>query len=245
MFRLGEDWSETRSQPPLKQTNELILSPLNVHNIPPLLANAVIKKPHQPTSDSMDSSAASAFSGNATSDESQSDWQSTSQNDSQDESTLQEHCSTESFPSMANFLPDNSFFYNDKSCYIFPGAEIWWNKDSDAESTSSDSSIHDDDDDDDMEEMELSAAERNEMMSDVETTIAVESLLENTSEHEFNKYLVKRKVDEGDAEESDSPKRLKICSETAKDQPADSREMCDSNSSSEPTPQNEVFSPKL
>lgn len=108
------------------------------------------------------------------------------------ESTSHERSSTESFPTMANFLPENSFFYNEKNCYIFPGAEIWWNKDSDLESTSSDSSINDDDDDDDIEDMEISTMERNEMIGDVDTTIAVENLLENTNEHEFNKYLLKR-----------------------------------------------------
>lgn len=183
---------------------------MNIQNIPPLLANAVIKKPHEPIVDSTDSSfSASGSSGAFVSGNSQSECsvsQSLTNLQSQSssltpqssadpvENTSHERSSTESFPwnSMANFLPENSFFYNEKNCYIFPGAEIWWNKDSDLESTSSDSSINDDDDDDDIEDMEISTMERNGMIGDVDTTIAVENLLENTNEHEFNKYLLKR-----------------------------------------------------
>lgn len=183
---------------------------MNIQNIPPLLANAVIKKPHEPIVDSTDSSfSASGSSGAFVSGNSQSECsvsQSLTNIQSQSssltpqssadpvENTSHERSSTESFPwnSMANFLPENSFFYNEKNCYIFPGAEIWWNKDSDLESTSSDSSINDDDDDDDIEDMEISTMERNGMIGDVDTTIAVENLLENTNEHEFNKYLLKR-----------------------------------------------------
>lgn len=212
---------------------------MNVHNIPPLLANAVIRKPDEPALNASSSSSSSS-NDNATtipasSDDSQMDssnsssskWQqqtSTSQDSTEliDESNAsQPDRSTESYPpSMANFLPDNSFFYNEKNCYIFPGAEIWWNKDSDdvESTTSSDSSIVDDDDvDDDIEDMELSTIERNEIMSDVETTIAVDNLLENTNEHEFNKYLLKRNANTSleniHLEESEidelSPKRLR------------------------------------
>lgn len=48
----------------------------------------------------------------------------------------------------SEFLPENTFYYNSKNSYIFPGAELWW-KDSDNESVSSDSSSDDDDDVDD------------------------------------------------------------------------------------------------
>lgn len=228
MCRLGEDWNESCSAPVLKQTNELILSPMNVHNIPPLLSNAVIKKPDEPIADtsfvasgSSDTTTASDECQSQESLHSQSQLQSQSQSQDSIDSSGEpnESSSTEQFPSMANFLPDNSFFYNDKNCYIFPGAEIWWNKDSDLESTSSDgSSINDDDDDDDIEDMEISTIERSEMIGDVETTIAVENLLENTNEHEFNKYLLKRNASTSleniHIEESHmddfSPKRLKI-----------------------------------
>ncbi|XP_031629185.1 NAD-dependent protein deacetylase sirtuin-1 isoform X2 [Contarinia nasturtii] len=220
LHTLGEDWNDFCPQPALKQTNELILSPMNVHNIPPLLANAVIKRPQEPASDTMAASVNSTISaasvssddGPQTSDESCNE----KSQSSQDSPELER--SSESYLSMANFLPDNSFFYNEKNCYIFPGAEIWWNKDSDLESTSSDSS-NDDDDDDDIEDMELSTIERNEMISDVETTIAVENLLENTNEHEFNKYLLKRNASTtlehihiGDSEIDDMncSKRLKL-----------------------------------
>lgn len=47
-------------------------------------------------------------------------------------------------------MPDNSYFFNSKNCYIFPGAELWW-KDSDNESMSSDSSSCDEDDATDLE----------------------------------------------------------------------------------------------
>lgn len=241
-FRLGKDWNDICPQAALKQTNELILSPMNVHNIPPLLANAVIKKPHEPVVNTSTKSSGSNDNGTtlASSDESQTDsgfnsssnWQqqqSTSQDSYESaESTSQDRSTTsETYPpSMANFLPENSFFYNEKNCYIFPGAEIWWNKDSDdLESTSSDSSCNDDDDDvdDDIEDMELSTIERNEMMSDVETTIAVDNdLLDNTNEHEFNKYLLKRNANTSlenihlEANEIDelSPKRLKTQQQT-------------------------------
>lgn len=275
VYRLGEEWNDICQQPALKQTNELILSPMNVHNIPPLLANAVIKKPHEPAADATTSSVALASM--ESTDESQpdnSDWhsQSTSSqsHDSSDQtdSASAERSSTDSFPSMANFLPENTFFYNEKNCYIFPGAEIWWNKDSDLESTSSDSSINDDDDDDDIEDMELSTIERNEI-GDVETTIAVENLLENTNEHEFNKYLLKRNastslenihIEENEIDEL-SPKRLRTQPEldtASNDQHLaveHTSTMCDtlnsssssnSSSTSDPSlPQNEVFSPKL
>lgn len=161
--------------------------------------------------------------------ESSQSWDSTDSNGepNEDSSQLERSQNIDQFPSMANFLPGNSFFYNDKNCYIFPGAEIWWNKDSDLESTSSDSSIDndddddDDEDDDDIEDMEMIATmERNEVIGDVESTLAVENLLENTNEHEFNKYLLKRNtstslehihmenIDEGDMHDL-NPKRLK------------------------------------
>lgn len=259
---------------------------MNIQNIPPLLANAVIKKPHEPIVDSTDSSfsasgSSGAFvSGNSQSECSVSESLTNTQSQSSSltpqlsadpiESTSHERSSTESFPwnSMANFLPENSFFYNEKNCYIFPGAEIWWNKDSDLESTSSDSSINDDDDDDDIEDMEISTMERNEMIGDVDTTIAVD---------EFNKYLLKRNASTSlehiQIEESDiddlSAKRPRhqhhhhhhqqqseyYPESTPVDHAKNTSTMCDtldssssscSSSISNPTlPQNEVFSPKL
>lgn len=172
------------------------MNPTNIHNIPPLLANAVIKKPQEESSIQ------------CVSNENQTNTTTTptttTTNSVSDDSTAEhpiESTSTDkspsnditSFTTMANYLPENTFFYNDKNCYIFPGAEIWW-KDSDLESTSSDSSINDDDDDDDID-MEIATIERNEMIGDVETTIAVENLIETTTEHEFNKYLLKRTAD--------------------------------------------------
>lgn len=200
------------------QTNELILSPMNVHNIPPLLANAVIKKPDEPIVDTIDD--ASERSSKSQSESSQSCDSSDSNGEPIECASTQMERSQclDQYPSMANFLPENSFFYNDKNCYIFPGAEIWWNKDSDLESTSSDSSIADDDDDDDIEEMEIATMEQNdELIGDVESTLAVENLLETTNEHEFNKYLLKRNantslehihIDESDMHDLNS-KRLK------------------------------------
>lgn len=238
MFRLGEDWNDLCSQPTLKQTNELILSPMNVNNIPPLLANAVIKKPDEPTLCAASGSASTQIvhddddGRQTTALASSAAMQSTDSSDScggiaggessSSSSAHHERSNPDQFPSMANFLPDNSFFYNEKNCYIFPGAEIWWNKDSDLESTSSDSSINDDDDDDDIEEMEIATIEHNEMIGDVEQTLAVENLLENTEEDEFNKYLLKRNastslehihIKESDADEL-SPKRLKMHADT-------------------------------
>lgn len=201
---------------------------MNVHNIPPLLANAVIKKPDEPNADACESASAttdaqcvSLLDRCKTQSESSQSCDSTDSNG--DASQLERSQTVDQFPSMANFLPENSFFYNDKNCYIFPGAEIWWNKDSDLESNSSDSSIdNDDDDDDDIEDMEIATIERNEMIGDVESTLAVENLLENTNEHEFNKYLLKRNastslehinmdhIDDGDDDLHDlNPKRLK------------------------------------
>lgn len=220
MHSLGEDWNDLCAQPTLKQTNELILSPMNVHNIPPLLANAVIKKPDEPTVDTFDDASDRDIR------KSQSECsQSCDSSDSNGEpiecassSELERSQSQDQYPSMANFLPENSFFYNDKNCYIFPGAEIWWTKDSDLESTSSDDDDDaDDDDDDDIEDMEIATMEQNEMIGDVESTLAVENLLETTNEHEFNKYLLKRNastslehihIDEGDMHDL-NPKRLK------------------------------------
>lgn len=275
MFRLGEDWNELCSEPTLKQTNELILSPMNIHNIPPLLANAVIKKPDEPVKPAVSISVAQSNDTTTTTSvtnklesehliQSQSQLQlpdSLNSNIEPIESTSHER-STESFPTMANFLPESSYFYNEKNCYIFPGAEIWWNKDSDLESTSSDSSINDDDDDeyDDIEDMEIATTERSEMMGDVETTIAVENLLENTTEHEFNKYLLKRNastshstslehihIQESDIDEL-SPKRLRTQPESETiEQVNCTSTMCDTLDSSSSTnnplpPQNEVFS---
>lgn len=209
---------------------------MNVHNIPPLLANAVIKKPDEPNADAIceASESASLNAGECVlpsssercklQSESSQSWDSTDSNGDPIDgpSQLERSQTIDQFPSMANFLPENSFFYNDKNCYIFPGAEIWWNKDSDLESTSSDSSIDndDDDDDDDIEDMEIATMEHNEVAGDVESTLAVENLLENTNEHEFNKYLLKRNtstslehihmenIDEGDMHDM-NPKRLK------------------------------------
>lgn len=55
------------------------------------------------------------------------------------------------FQTLADFLPEKSYYYNSRGCYIFPGAEIWWNKDSDNDSTTSDSSANDDEDGDEDE----------------------------------------------------------------------------------------------
>lgn len=45
--------------------------------------------------------------------------------------------------------------------------------------------------------MEIATIDKNEMISEseVETTIATENLIENTTEHEFNKYLLKRNAE--------------------------------------------------
>lgn len=171
---------------------------MNVHNIPPLLANAVIKKPDEPNVDTFDNASdrnrksQSESSQSCDSNDSNGEPIGECASSSSSSPQMERSQSQDQYPSMANFLPENSYFYNDKNCYIFPGAEIWWSKDSDLESTSSDSD--DDDDDDDIDDMaEIATMEQNEMIGgDVESTLAVENLLETTNEHEFNKYLLKR-----------------------------------------------------
>lgn len=77
------------------------------------------------------------------------------------------------------------------------GAEIWWSRDSDADSTSSDSSNENDDDEDDDMDMEMAAIDTNEMIGDgeVDSTLTADDLPDQSTEHEFNKYLLKRSSD--------------------------------------------------
>lgn len=79
----------------------------------------------------------------------------------------------------------------------YVGAEVWWNKDSDLESTSSDSSIENDDEEDDDMDMEMATIDKNEILGDaeIESTLAVDDLIDHASQHEFNKYLLKRNAD--------------------------------------------------
>lgn len=147
-FRLGEDWNDICSQPELKQSNELQMNDQihsNIHNIPPLLANAVIKKPQESSiqvcaSDENQTIANVNDATNSVSNDSIDHQQQPIESTSSSNDTP--------FSTMANYLPDRTFFYNEKYSYIFPGAEIWW-KDSDLDSNSSNSSNDDDDDDDD------------------------------------------------------------------------------------------------
>lgn len=124
IYRLDEDWNEICSQPRLNQTNELIMSPINIQNIPPLLANAVIKKPHE--SIESESISASALETNTSSTiaastiETQHSLIETADL-SETTSSQEKSLPNDPFSTMANFLPDNTFFYNEKNCYIFPG----------------------------------------------------------------------------------------------------------------------------
>lgn len=53
---------------------------------------------------------------------------------------------------LRDFLPDHCYFYDAKNCYIFPGAESWWNlNESDDEDNSDSMSSLDSDDNDDFE----------------------------------------------------------------------------------------------
>lgn len=186
----------------------------NIHNIPPLLANAVIKKPQESSiqcaSDENQTIAnvndATNSVSNDSMDHQQQPIESTSTSPSSSSTNDKSTSNDTSFSTMANYLPDRTFFYNEKYSYIFPGAEIWW-KDSDLDSNSSDSSNSSDENGDDIEdiddmEIEMATIERNEIIDDVEQTIAVENLIETTTEHEFNKYLLKRSADTSLEEEA-------------------------------------------
>lgn len=208
------------------------MNPNDIHNIP-LLANAVIKKPDSIESVSLaptlstesDSAIAPSQPSPSTSNQPQPDEILDSSSISEDSMAAQAKQndaasnidkslddSTASYPSMANFLPDNSYFYNGKNSYVFPGAEIWWNKDSDLESTSSDSSMNEEEDDEDIE------LEIDNIRNDLEQSYPIaddsqqmqqhnclhhpnivdqpQNAAENDSDHhEFNKYLLKRNAD--------------------------------------------------
>lgn len=130
----------------------------NIHNIPPLLANAVINKPQESSiqcaSDENQTIANVNDVTNSVSNDSIDHQQQSIESTSTSSSSLSSSSPSsssitdKSFSTMANYLPDQTFFYNEKYSYIFPGAEIWW-KDSDMESNTTDSSNDDDDEDDD------------------------------------------------------------------------------------------------
>lgn len=123
---MGDEWNDICTLPSLQQTNELIASPGSFASL----------APHSPSV--------------------------TQSPTDTDRSSQQPECSAESdadpkkfkpsdeSQTISDFLPKNSYFFNSKNCYIFPGAELWW-KDSDDESISTDSSSSDEDDVTDME----------------------------------------------------------------------------------------------
>lgn len=141
---MGDEWNDICTQASLAQTNELIASP-GSFSVPSLISNAVFSGPEAEERDVAANVASVTQSPGDT-----------------DGSFKGPECSTESeadpkkfkpideSQTISDFLPKNSYFFNSKNCYIFPGAELWW-KDSDDESISTDSTSSEEDDVTDLE----------------------------------------------------------------------------------------------
>lgn len=125
--RLGDEWSDICSEPPLTQTTELSIGTNNLHNIPPLLANAVIKKPQESTSTEPASSSSSSSA--AESSEPSAEPHATASPAQDAQADASDACDTSDVPdkpaaTIPNFLPDKKFYYNGENCYVFPGKRL-------------------------------------------------------------------------------------------------------------------------
>lgn len=119
--RLGDEWNDICSEPPLTETNKLNIDTNNLTNIPPLLANAVIKKLRE-SDDSGPSTSSSVKSFDATTEPSSLTSSQDLQSDTCDTSDVPEQpVTSDASPTTNNFLPERTYFYNNENCYIFPG----------------------------------------------------------------------------------------------------------------------------
>lgn len=116
--RLGDEWNDICSEPPLIQTTELSFGTNNLHNIPPLLANAVINKPQESTDTEPSESSSVAEPSESLTEKNEI---ATTSQDTQSDTSDTSDVPDKPVQTIPNFLPENKFYYNGENSYVFPG----------------------------------------------------------------------------------------------------------------------------